>query len=149
MLADQKLWSVYSLQIMREMIRIGEGLLLAKDTSDTIKSTLTTTAIESLRNLRNLLENAYFTKKDYWFVLRTDLIDGEWKAIQTDTLTKDLQWLIEEIDRSALLKWAASTNASASDLSTIRAQLAWFNCIFTRNAEYVANPRVCRITVSQ
>jgi hypothetical protein len=103
-LADQKLGSVYSLQIMREMIRIGQELMLDKDTSEAIKNTLTNTAVESLRNLRNLLENAYFTKKEYWFVLRTDLVDGQGKAIQTDRLIQDLQGLIEEIDKSALLK---------------------------------------------
>lgn len=103
-LADQKLGSVYSLQIMREMIRIGQELMLDKNTSEAIKNTLTNTAVESLRNLRNLLENAYFTKKEYWFVLRTDLVDGRGKVIQTDRLIQDLQGLIEEIDKSALLK---------------------------------------------
>ena len=149
MLADQKLGSVYSMQIMREMIRIGEALMAAKDTPETVRSTLTSTGIESLRNLKNLLENAYFTKKEYWFVLRTDLLDSQWKAIETESLTKDLQGLIEEIDRSPLLKTSPSGQNTQNDLATIRGQLAWFRCIFNRNAEYVANPRVCRITVSQ
>jgi hypothetical protein len=144
MLADQKLWSVYSMQIMREMIRIGEELMTSKNLEPSLRDTLADTAIESLGNLKNLLENAYFTKQEYWFVLRTDLLDIEWKAIQTDTLTKDLQSLIEEIDKSPLLKlWSG-----VDGLATIRGQLAWFRCIFNRNAEYVANPRVCRITVS-
>lgn len=73
------------------MIRVGNDLLSAKDTSDTVRAGLNQTAVDSLRNLRNLLESTYFIKKDYWFVLRTDLIDGGGKAIQTDVLTKDLQ----------------------------------------------------------
>ena len=89
---------------MREMIRIGEALLLDTNTSESTRAELTSTAIESLTNLRNLLENAYFTKKEYWFVLRTDLVDGQGKAIDTAVLIRDLQGLIEEIDRSALLK---------------------------------------------
>lgn len=76
---------------MKEMIRVGNDLLSAKDTSDTVRAGLNQTAVDSLRNLRNLLESTYFIKKDYWFVLRTDLIDGGGKAIQTDVLTKDLQ----------------------------------------------------------
>lgn len=91
MLADQKLGSVYSLQIMREMIRVGESLMSEKETSDVVRTNLKKTAVESLRNLRNLLETTYFIKKDYWFVLRDDLIDGEGKAIQGETFTKDLQ----------------------------------------------------------
>ena len=128
------------------MIRIGEALLLDTNTSESTRAELTSTAIESLTNLRNLLENAYFTKKEYWFVLRTDLVDGQGKAIDTAVLIRDLQGLIEEIDRSALLKCGTATN---TQLATIRGQLAWFRCIFSRNDEYVANPRVCRITVSQ
>lgn len=73
------------------MIRVGNDLLSAKDTSDAVRAGLNQTAVDSLRNLRNLLESTYFIKKDYWFVLRTDLIDGGGKAIQTDVLTKDLQ----------------------------------------------------------
>ena len=104
MLANQKLGSVYSLQIMREMIRIGESLRQSKTITDTIKSTLTKTAIDSLKNLRDLLENAYFTKQDYWFVLRSDLTDNEGKPVQTDALVGDLQALISEIDHSTLLQ---------------------------------------------
>lgn len=148
MLADQKLWSIYSLQITREMIRIGESLMASKDISETQRATLTTTAIESLKNLRNLLENAYFKKQEYWFVLRTDLIDSAGKAIQNDNFIRDLQGLVDEINRSTLLKWKTSKNESEDDLALIRGQLVWFKCIFTRNAEYVLNPRVCRVTVS-
>jgi hypothetical protein len=86
------------------MIRIGESLIVSKDISDTQRATLTTTAIESLKNLRNLLENAYFKKQEYWFVLRTDLIDSAGKAIQNDNFIKDLQGLVDEINRSTLLK---------------------------------------------
>jgi len=32
------------------------------------------------------------------------------------------------------------------NLRVIRAQLAWFNCIFSKNEEYVTNPRICRTT---
>ena len=148
MLANQKLGSVYSLQIMREMIRIGESLRQSKTITDTIKSTLTKTAIDSLKNLRDLLENAYFTKQDYWFVLRSDLTDNEGKPVQTDALVGDLQALISEIDHSTLLQLGQNP-WSEDDLQVIRAQLAWFNCIFSRNAEYTNNPRVCRTVVGQ
>ncbi len=145
MLADQKLGSVYSLQIMREMIRIGEALRTAPDISPDAKVKLSTTALASLTNLRNLLENAYFTKKEYLFILRSDLVDSEGKSIQTDVMIKDLQALITQIDKSALLQ----SNSGSSDIQVIRGQLLWFNCIFSRNAEYMANPRVCRVTVAQ
>ena len=60
-------------------------------------------------------------------------------------MIKDLQILIAQIDKSALLQ----TNTNTSDIQLIRGQLLWFNCIFSRNAEYMANPRVCRVTVAQ
>ncbi len=65
------------MQIMREMIRIGEELMASKNLEPSLRDTLADTAIESLGNLKNLLENAYFTKQEYWFVLRTDLLDIE------------------------------------------------------------------------
>ncbi len=145
MLSDQKLGSVYSLQIMKEMIRIGETLRTAPDISAEGKANLSKTAIDSLTNLRNLLENAYFTKKEYLFILRSDLVDSEGKTIQTDVMINDLQALITQIDKSALLQ----SNSGGTDLQVIRGQLSWFNCIFSRNTEYMANPRVCRVTVAQ
>lgn len=107
MLSDQKLGSVYSLQIMREMIRIGETLRMAPDISADQKANLSKTAIDSLANLRNLLENAYFTKKEYLFILRSDLVDSEGKAIQADVMINDLQALINQIDKSALIQSGA------------------------------------------
>ena len=145
MLSDQKLGSVYSLQIMREMIRIGETLRMAPDISADQKATLSKTAIDSLANLRNLLENAYFTKKEYLFILRSDLVDSEGKAIQADVMINDLQALINQIDKSALIQ----SGAGWANLQTIRWQLSWFNCIFSRNTEYMANPRVCRVTLAE
>lgn len=91
MLADQKLGSVYSLQIMKEMIRVGESLRTSPDISNDTKNTLTKAALESLSNLRNLLENAYFIKKEYLFVLRSDLVDTEGKTIQTESMVEDLR----------------------------------------------------------
>lgn len=107
MLSDQKLGSVYSLQIMREMIRIGETLRMAPDISADQKATLSKTAIDSLANLRNLLENAYFTKKEYLFILRSDLVDSEGKAIQADVMINEHQALMNQIDKSALIQSGA------------------------------------------
>lgn len=97
------------------MIRIGEALRIAPDVSSEAKNTLSKTAIDSLTNLRNLLENAYFTKKEYLFVLRSDLVDSEGKSIQTDVMIKDLQALITQIDKSALLQ---TTNSN--DMQLVR-----------------------------
>lgn len=144
MLASQKLWSAYSLQIVREMIRIWDVLQRSPDITDDVRQTLTKSAIESLSNLKNILENTYFTKKEYWFVLRDDLLDTEWNTIQNQVFINDLQELIKQMDTSALIQNPGSENEE--NLRVIRAQLAWFNCIFSKNEEYVTNPRICRTT---
>lgn len=59
------------------MIRIGDTLQRSEDIPAETRKTLAENAIESLSNLKNILENTYFTRKEYWFVLRTDLVDSE------------------------------------------------------------------------
>lgn len=144
MLASQKLGSAYSLQIVREMIRIGDSLQRSPDTDEETKKTLTKNAVDSLTNLKDILENTYFTKKEYWFVLRDDLVDDDGNAIKNQVFINDLQDLIKQIGGSGLIlnPWAEYEEK----LRIIRAQLAWFNCIFSRNEEYVGNPRICRTT---
>jgi hypothetical protein len=144
MLASQKLGSAYSLQIVREMIRIWETLQRSSDISSEERTSLAKNAIESLSNLKNILENTYFTQKEYWFVLRKDLVDDEWNAIQSQVFINDLQELIKQIDGSSLIH--STDPKQEEDLRVIRAQLVWFNCIFSRNDEYVTNPRICRTT---
>lgn len=146
MLASQKLGSAYSMQIVREMMRIGDVLQRSNSISEEERQMLTRDATESLINLKNILENTYFTKKEYWFVLRTDLVDSDGKSVQNQVLINDLQELIKQIDVSGLMQ--ADSIEGKEGLPVIRAQLAWFNCIFSRNAEYVTNPRICRTTRS-
>lgn len=143
MLASQKLGSAYSLQIVREMIRIGDVLQRSNDIPEDTRKALTKSAVDSLSNLKTILENTYFTKKEYWFVLRTDLVDSEGNAIKNQVFIADLQELIKQIDSSGLILASAQTE---SNLPVIRAQLVWFNCIFSKNEEYVTNPRICRTT---
>lgn len=114
------------------------------DITEDVRQTLTKSAIESLSNLKSILENTYFTKKEYWFVLRDDLLDAEGNAIQNQVFINDLQELIKQMDTSALIQNPGSENEE--NLRVIRAQLAWFNCIFSKNEEYVTNPRICRTT---
>lgn len=104
MLASQKLGSAYSLQIVREMIRIGDTLQRSNDIPDETRKALAKNAIESLSNLKNILENTYFTKKEYWFVLRTDLVDSEGNTIKNQVFINDLQELIKQIDSSGLIQ---------------------------------------------
>ncbi len=144
MLASQQLGSAYSLQIVREMIRIGDSLQNSPDVAEDVRKSLTKNAIESLSNLKIILENTYFTKKEYWFVLRDDIQDTEGNAIQNQVFINDLQALIKQIDTSWLMQKPGSENEE--NLRVIRAQLSWFNCIFSRNDEYVGNPRICRTT---
>jgi len=59
------------------MIRIGDVLQRSNDIPDETRKALTKSAVQSLSNLKTILENTYFTKKEYWFVLRTDLVDSE------------------------------------------------------------------------
>jgi hypothetical protein len=145
MLASQKLGSAYSLQIVREMIRIWDVLQNSTNVSVDVSKTLTNSAIESLSNLKSILENTYFTKKEYWFVLRDDLEDEEGNTIQNQVFINDLQDLIRQIDTSWLIQNSSSENEA--NLRVIRAQLAWFSCIFVRNDEYVKNTRICRTTI--
>jgi hypothetical protein len=147
MLASQKLGSAYSLQIVREMIRIGDTLQRSNDIPSETRKALAKNAIESLSNLKNILENTYFTKKEYWFVLRTDLVDSEGNTIKNQVFINDLQELIKQIDSSGLIQ--SSGGDGQANLPVIRAQLVWFNCIFSRNQEYVNNPRICRTTKAE
>lgn len=147
MLASQKLGSAYSLEIVREMIRIGDNLYRSGDLSEDAKKTLANNAITSLSNLKDILQNTYFTQKEYWFVLRDDLVDNEGNTIKNQTFINELQDLIQQIDSSTLLY--QSDVSTGEELRVLRAQLAWFNCIFSRNEEYVKNPRICRTTRSE
>ncbi len=149
MLSYQKLGSAYSLQIMREMIRVGEAINTAKETSDEARVTLKKTALEALANLRNLLENTYFTKKEYLFVLRGDLLDEKGKSIDTQVFVDDLESLIKQIDKSALFVVPNSDTKAKEDMVVLQGQLKWFTCIFSKNEAYVQNPRVCRTTAPQ
>lgn len=148
MLSYQKLGSAYSLQIMREMIRVWEAINTAKETTDDARVTLKKTALEALANLRNLLENTYFTKKEYLFILRGDLLDDKGKAIDTQVFVDDLQSLILQIDKSELFVVPDGDKAK-EDMAVLRGQLKWFTCIFSKNEAYVQNPRVCRTTAPQ
>lgn len=144
MLASQKLGSAYSLQIVREMIRIGDTLQRSPETAEETKKALTKNAVDSLSNLKNILENTYFTQKEYWFILRDDLVDDDGNAINNQVFINDLQDLIKQIDSSGLIRNPGAEHEE--NLRIIRAQLLWFNCIFSRNEEYVGNPRICRTT---
>ncbi len=143
MLASQKLGSAYSLQILREMLRIGDELLVSQNISDTDKWSLSTTAVSTLSNLKNMLENTYFTKKEYWFVLRNDIVDEEWNQIQTQVFVDDLQKLIQYMDNSTLVRSIQWND----EFRIVRGQLNWFTCIFAKNSEYVNNPRICRTSI--
>lgn len=110
--------------------------------------TLKKTALEALANLRNLLENTYFTKKEYLFILRGDLLDDKGKAIDTQVFVDDLQSLILQIDKSELFVVPDGDKAK-EDMAVLRGQLKWFTCIFSKNEAYVQNPRVCRTTAPQ
>lgn len=128
------------------MIRIGDTLQRSPDISEETRKALAKNAIESLTNLKNILENTYFTQKEYWFVLRDDLVDSDGKTIKNQVFINDLQELIKQVDSSVLIQ---SSRDGDDNLSVIRAQLVWFNCIFSRNDEYVNNPRICRTTKTE
>lgn len=144
MLEKQKLWSAYSLQIVREMIRIWDVLQWSPDIAEDVRKSLSKSAVESLSNLKSILENTYFTKKEYWFVLRDDIFDSEGNIIQNQVFINDFQAFIQQLESSRLILNPGSEDQDK--LSTVRAQLVWFNCIFSRNDEYVVNPRICRTT---
>lgn len=131
---------------MREMIRIGDTLSNAATTTPDERATFKKTALESLTNLRSILENTYFIKKDYLFLLRSDLVDSEGKPIQTQVFVDDLQSLVSQVDSSTLFQDTGTTGTSQVQL--IRGQLAWFTCILSKNATYIKNPRVCRTVTS-
>lgn len=86
------------------MIRIGDTLQRSRDVPEETQKALAKNAIESLTNLKNILENTYFTKKDYWFVLRNDLVDDEGNTIKNYVFINDLQALITQIDSSGLIQ---------------------------------------------
>jgi hypothetical protein len=73
-------------------------------------------------------------------------VDSEWNAIKNQVFIADLQELIKQIDSSGLI---LSSAKEESNLPVIRAQLVWFNCIFSKNDEYVTNPRICRTTKAE
>lgn len=77
MLASQNLGSTYSMKIVKEMLRMSDVLSKSNTVTEIQKSTLITESLEGLQNVKNLLENTYFIKKNYWYVLRTDLLDNE------------------------------------------------------------------------
>lgn len=144
MLASQNLGSTYSMKIVKEMLRMSDILSKSNTVTEIQKSTLITESLEGLQNVKNLLENTYFIKKNYWYVLRTDLLDNEWKPLSTDILTDDLNGIINQVDSSIL--FLSAIPDEKEKLWLIRAQLVWFKCIFEKNEAYVNNPRICRIT---
>lgn len=77
-------------------------------------------------------------------MLRDDLIDSDGNTIKNQVFINDLRELINQIDTSVLIQSAG--NDGEEELPVIRAQLVWFNCIFSKNNEYVTNPRICRTT---
>lgn len=133
-LSKEKNWSPYSLRIMTEMIRLWE--ILKDDTEH--KDTIIEESNKALANLRKVLEETYFDKKDnYLFVLKENLKDDKWQKIDTAIFVNDLNQLISEIDKSTLFR-------EYPDFRVLRRHLSWFTCIFQKNREYLKDIRVCR-----
>ncbi len=133
-LSKEKKWSPYSLKIMTEMIRLGE--LLKNDIEH--KDAIIEESNKALSNLRKVLEESYFDKKDdYLFVLKQNLKDEKWQKIDTIIFVNDLNQLISEIDKSTLF-------LEYPDFRVLRRHLSWFTCIFQKNAEYLQDIRICR-----
>lgn len=119
---------------MTEMIRLGE---LLKDEVDH-KNTIIEESNRTLTNLRKVLEETYFDKKDnYLFVLKQNLKDDKGQKIDTIVFVNDLNQLISEIDKSTLF-------LEYPDFRILRRHLSWFTCIFQKNKEYIQDIRVCR-----
>ncbi len=133
-LSKEKKGSPYSLKIMTEMIRLGE--LLKNDTEH--RETIVEESNRALANLRKVLEETYFDKKDdYLFVLKENLKDDKGQKIDTIVFVNDLNQLISQIDKSSLF-------LEYPDFRILRRHLSWFTCIFQKNKEYLQDIRVCR-----
>ncbi len=133
-LSKEKKGSPYSLKIMTEMIRLWESL---KDDIEH-KETIIAESNKTLANLRKVLEETYFDKKDdYLFVLKENLKDEKGQKIDTIIFVNDLNQLISEIDKSNLF-------TEYPDFRVLRRHLSWFTCIFQKNKEYLQDIRVCR-----
>ncbi len=119
---------------MTEMIRLGEAL---KDHPEH-KITIVEESNRALSQLRKVLEETYFDKKDnYLFVLKEDLKDENGRKIDTLIFVNDLNRLIAEVDKSTLF-------LEYPDFRILRRHLTWFTCIFLKNKEYIQDIRVCR-----
>jgi hypothetical protein len=119
---------------MTEMIRLGE---LLKDSTEN-KETIVGESNRALAQLRKVLEETYFDKKDnYLFVLKENLKDDKGQKIDTIIFVNDLNQLITEIDKSTLF-------LEYPDFRILRRHLSWFTCIFLKNKEYLSDIRVCR-----
>lgn len=135
-LSREKNWSPFALRIMSEMIRIGEIL---KDGENKVE--IITESNNAISNLRKVLEDSYFDKKDnYLFVLKDNLKNERWENINPTVFVDDLKKLILEIDKSTLF-------TEYPDFRRLRRHLSWFLCIFEKNKAYVDDIRVCRIEV--
>lgn len=133
-LSKEKKWSPYSLQIMTEMVRLGNAL----EKKPEYRTSIVEESNRALSNLRKVLEESYFDKQDdYLFVLKKDLKDEKWQKIDTIVFVNDLNQLIAEIDKSNLF-------LEYPDFRILRRHLSWFTCIFQKNKEYLEDVRVCR-----
>jgi hypothetical protein len=119
---------------MTEMIRLGD---LLKESQEN-KVDIVEESNRTLSQLRKVLEETYFDKKDnYLFVLKEDLKDERGQKIDTLIFVNDLNQLIDEIDKSSLF-------LEYPDFRILRRHLTWFTCIFLKNKEYLSDIRVCR-----
>ena len=129
-------WSPYALQIMTEMVRIGEILKSGEH-----KKTIAEESNMALASLKKILEETYFDKKeDYIFVLKQNLQDETGTNLDTKIFVNDLNSLIIEIDKSTLF-------LEYPDFRILRRHLVWFTCLFEKNKEYLQDIRICRATV--
>lgn len=133
-LSKEKKWSAFVIKIMKEMVRSGEFLKNNLEYRDEI----ITESNKAIWNLRKVLEERYFDKKDnYLYVLKEDLKDEKWQKINTIIFVSDLNNLISEIDSSSLF-------TEYVDFNVVKRHLIWFTCIFKKNKEYIQDIRVCR-----
>lgn len=132
-LSKQKQGSPYSIKIMAEMIRLGEILKDVGHKDDILKESNNT-----LSNLKTILEQTYFDKKEgYLYVLKEWLKDEKGQDIDTSVFVDDLNKLIGEIDHSTLF-------LEYPNFRYLRRHLVWFTCIFEKNQAYVGDIRICR-----
>ncbi len=135
-LSKEENGSPFALRIMSEMIRIGEILKNGEN-----KAAIVTESNNAISNLKKVLEESYFDKKDnYLFVLKNDLKNEKWENINPTVFVDDLKKLILEIDQSTLF-------TEYPDFRRLRRHLSWFLCIFEKNKEYIDDIRVCRIEI--